>query len=79
MINRIEVEAAIVEVLAAVLDGRSHAVLTLDGVDRLAVSTPAAAFDTGFAIAIEPIAKSLDADLAAVSQVRASIEPVSAG
>lgn len=65
-VDRVLVDAATAADLTALLDGRRHAVLVVDGVDRLVVAMPDAALDAGTALAVEPLLRSLDADLQAM-------------
>lgn len=62
-VERVQVDAATAACLTALLDGRRHAVLVVDGVDRLVVAMPDAALDAGTALAVEPLMRTLDAEL----------------
>ena len=59
-VERIEVDAATLDAVLAVIGGRRYAVLTLDGRDTAVISTPDGAYDAGFALAIEPLTNGLD-------------------
>ena len=59
-VERIEVDAATLDAVLAVIGGRRYAVLTVNGRDLAVISTPEAACDAGFAIAVEPLTVGLD-------------------
>lgn len=65
-VERVQVDAATAAGLTALLGDRRHAVLVVDGVDRLFVAMPDAALEGGTALAVEPLMATLDAELQAM-------------
>lgn len=65
-INRIEADAEAVERLTDLTRRHRHAVLTVNGIDRLVLVEPAAAFDVGFALKVEPLVAGLSNELAVI-------------
>lgn len=59
-IERIEIGPGALDAVLAIIDGRPHAVLTVNGRDVAVVSTPDSTHEIGFALVVEALTVGLD-------------------
>ena len=59
-IERIEIEPSALDAVLAIIDGRRHAVITVNGRDVAVISTPDSTHEIGFALAVEALTVGLD-------------------
>jgi len=59
-VERIEIEPGAIDAVLAIIDGRRHAVLTVNGRDTAVISTPDSTYEIGFALAVEALTVGLD-------------------